>query len=190
MLDAWGRIGQRVACWSVIFAGLALGAAVGVSDASAQGLFEALFGRRVLQEPPPVVVISPGHLRGQQVRPRKPQAHSHRTAAPAKPEPYVAPEVMPGPLGRFLKDPTLKRGDVVATVDGLMVFRANSGSKHRAKDFVPLAKAAQFLPKKMRTDLARMDHVVRTGDALLSSSSQLAAAAPPIVAQDEKVAIR
>lgn len=193
MLDACGRASKRVARSTLLVAGLALGAMTGgVDAANAQGLFEALFGRRLLQETPPVVVISPGRwhdpARRQQVRQRK--GSGDRPKVAVKPTPYVAPEVMPGPLGRFLKDPTLRRGDVVATADGLMVFRGNGGATHRAKDFVPVGKAAQLLPKKVRTDLAQMDQVVRSGEVVAPDTAQVASASPPIVAQDEKVTVR
>ncbi len=193
MLDAWG--GRCVARSSLIVAGLAFGAIIGgAGAANAQGLFEALFGRRALEGAPPVVVISPGRwpdqARQQPVRSRQAlKGKAHLTIAPAKPKPYVAPEVMPGPLGRFLKDETLRRGDVVVTAAALMVFRGNGGSTHRAKDFVTVAKATPLLSKKVRIDLAQLE-VVRATGVILSDPAQLASSSPPIVAQDESVAVR
>ncbi len=195
MLDAWGRTCKRLARLLATVALLAIGVVVsGAGAAHAQGLFEALFGRRVFQEAPPVVVISPGHwpdqARREHYRHRKTsQAKAHRPAAPAKPAPYVAPEVMPGPLGRFLKDPTLRPGDVVITAGGPMIFRGSGGSTHRAKDFVTVAKAAPLLSKKVRTDLAQLE-VVRSTGVVLSEPAQIASAAAPIVAQDESVSVR
>ncbi len=190
MLDAWGR--RCVARSFLIVGGLAFGALVGgTGAANAQGLFEALFGRRVIEEARPVVVISPGRWPSESRRQKCPVARdfegkARRFVAPAKPKPCVAPEVVPGPLRRFLKDETLRRGDVVVTAAGLMVFQGNSGSTHRAKDFVSVAKAAPMLSKKVRTDLAQFEVVRSTGVTL----SDLASASPPIVAQDETVAVR
>lgn len=38
-------------------------------------------------------------------------------------------------------DPTLRAGDVVATNDGLKVFRGAGGTRHRATDFTPLRRS-------------------------------------------------
>jgi hypothetical protein len=47
-----------------------------------------------------------------------------------------------GPLGPFLKDPTLRAGDVVVTTKGFMVFRGEEGQSHRESDFVSIANAS------------------------------------------------
>jgi hypothetical protein len=51
----------------------------------------------------------------------------------------------------FLDDPTLRRGDVVVTSDGLMVFRGSRGLPHTFGDFDPVrspaAAAARHAPE-------------------------------------------
>lgn len=182
-----------------IVAGLILAPALaGSGSASAQGLFEALFGRGVFQPAPPAQAPSPFALPGYEGQPRlqyrRPPSYTPRrvTRAPraeanTKPAPYVAPPVMPGPLGRFLRDPTLRRGDVVATVDGLMVFRGSAGSRHSPKDFAPLSRGGALVSARARTELARLNHAVRPHDEELESSmlAEVAEKDPPIVAQDE-----
>jgi hypothetical protein len=54
-------------------------------------------------------------------------------------EPGVAP---PPRASGILEDPTLRRGDVVVTSDGLMVFRGGRGLPHSARDFDPVASPA------------------------------------------------
>lgn len=67
---------------------------------------------------------------------------------------YVAPTVAPGPLGRFLYDRTLRRGDVVTTPKGLMVFTGIGGAaKHSVRDFRPLRRASRFTGKKLAGQL-------------------------------------
>lgn len=84
--------------------------------------------------------------------------------APSGPKPYVAPPVAPGPLGRFVNDPSLRRGDVVATPNGLMVFQGRTGAaSHRASDFVPVANAPALGAR--RNDLLNLDRTVRATPA-------------------------
>lgn len=54
---------------------------------------------------------------------------------------YVPPKTGAGPLGPFLYDPSLRRGDVVVTAKGLMVFVGRGGAQHRAGDFRTYAVA-------------------------------------------------
>jgi hypothetical protein len=53
-----------------------------------------------------------------------------------------------GPLGPFLKDPTLRPGDVVVTTKGFMVFRGEEGQSHRESDFVTVANASGLVAKR------------------------------------------
>ena len=162
------------------------------NDAQAQGLFEALFGRSFVQ-PAPVQVLPSGWPNGaarQKQGLRNSGARSDPVSTSTKPAPYVAPEVMPGPLGQFLKDPPLKRGDVVVTPQGLMVFRGPSGSAHRAKDFVSVSKSGRLLGTRARSELAKIDQVVRSSAHGQSEASQVLASSAPIVAQDESVTVQ
>jgi hypothetical protein len=67
---------------------------------------------------------------------RKPAATVHEPAAAIDPH----GKENPGALSIFLRDFTLRRGDVVMTTSGLAVFEGD-GLDHKASDFVPLAKA-------------------------------------------------
>lgn len=132
------------------FALAAFAAGQSMATPASAGLLDFLFGRpqpqQVIIAPPPVAAPS---------RPRIVRDE------PSGPRPYVAPEVLPGPLGRFLRDPSLRRGDVVATPNGLMVFQGQGGSSnHRASDFVPVANA-NGLAGARRNDLINLDRTVR-----------------------------
>lgn len=172
---------------------------VASGPASAQSLFEALFGRASQPAPAPLYAPPaspyPEFGRGQRATPKRIVREPRRERAPrhvevsTKPRPYVAPEVLPGPLGRFLRDSSLRQGDIVATADGLMVFKGSSGSRHSARDFVPIAKAGSLVAGKSRAELAKLDGAARSGsrDAQISI---VAETSPPIVAQDEGRRIR
>jgi hypothetical protein len=51
------------------------------------------------------------------------------------------PGLAPGPTN-ILDDPTLRRGDVVVTSDGLMVFRGSRRFPYTADDFDPITSPA------------------------------------------------
>lgn len=160
--------------------------------AQAQGLFEALFGRSFVQ-PAPVQVMPTGWPNGaarQKHGLRNSRARMDPVRTSTKPAPYVAPEVMPGPLGQFLKDPTLKRGDVVVTPQGLMVFRGRGGSAHRDRDFVSVSKSGRLLATRARSELAQIDQAVRSSGHGRSEASQVLASSAPIVAQDESMTVQ
>ena len=164
----------------------------GPGSASAQGLFEALFGRGAFHHAPRVyapapVMLPPAERRS--VTPKRIRAPQRQHVEVTKPGPYIPPPVMSGPLGRFLRDPSLRAGDVVATADGLMVFRGSPGSGHKEKDFVPLSQAKRLVARAARTELARLDKAVRRGGRDVNVSF-VASNEPPIVAQDEGRAAR
>lgn len=192
MLEAFAQRSVRVARLTLFAVAFAVAAIPGANGAHAQGLFEALFGGSVFQSPRPPVHIMRGEWSDEAgwSQPLIRKSSRPRIEATTKPGPYVAPEVMPGPLGRFLKDPTLKRGDVVVTAQGLMVFRGNRISTHRAKDFVPVTKSGPLLAKRTRTELAKLDQAVRSAGAAQFEPTRLLAASAPIVAQDESVTAR
>ncbi len=170
----------------------------GSGSASAQGLFEALFGRSAFQPAPQIYAPAPlpGYGAPPRLAPRytpKRITREQRASreASAKPAPYVAPPVMPGPLGKFLRDPTLRRGDVVATADGLMIFRGSSASRHSPKDFVAVSQAGGLVASHSRTELAKLDRAVRSGDRSGQTIvAEVADKEAPIVAQDEGRRIR
>lgn len=131
-------------------AAVAVIAAQSFASPASAGLLDFLFGR---PQPRPVIVAHPPVA--------KPMRSRITLDEPRGPRPYVAPEVVPGPLGRFLRDPSLRRGDVVATPTGLMVFQGRSGSaSHNPSDFAPVA-AASSVRGARRNNLIDLDRTVR-----------------------------
>ncbi len=59
-------------------------------------------------------------------------------------------------------DATLRRGDLVMTPAGFVMFRGADGVRHRPSDFAALAKAS--LPAAMRADLQAMERVSLASD--------------------------
>ena len=216
MLNVRARIRARIKVACLTCAGFIVSAGPGMGPASAQGLFEALFGirssepmqvDRPRQSDPSTYSGAPRQQRPHQSQrnasrtkdaPHRraaktktdSQVHERRTARPAatevaRPAPPIAPQVMPGPLGRFLRDPTLQAGDVVATSDGLMVFRGSSKARHSERDFVPLSGGGALVAPKVRTELAQLNRAIDTSD-----EPAVATGSSPIVAQDEGNKIR
>ena len=164
---------------------------VAAPSAQAQSLFEVLFGRQSIFAPPPPL-YQPGLERRAPPLRRPPEhAITPRRIQPvdAKPEKYAPPEVMPGPLGQFLRDPTLRRGDVVATSKGLMVFLGQGGSRHSERDFVALSNAAGFTAGN-KANLVALERALKWVHTTQHVGERLAAddrvAAAPVVAQEEK----
>lgn len=207
------RTSQKTRLVAVSALALATLAPMG-APASAQGLFEALFGRRdQYYRPAPPVFHPPGYDPGYQPRyaarppasrraePRhrkstksvadadddaqKRDTRSLRYAEPSKPEPYVAPKVLPGPVGRFLLDPTLRRGDVVATAKGLMVYRGSGGERHKEKDFVALDDGGKKFVQGNKKTLLALDNVMKRSSPLIVHRTRVAANEDRIVAQDD-----
>ncbi len=134
------------------FAVGAFALAQGAATPASAGLLDFLFGR---PQPQPVMVAPPPPL----AKPSRPRVVRDE---PSGPRPYVAPEVVAGPLGRFLRDPSLRRGDVVATPDGLMVFQGTGGSSnHKPSDFVPVQNARTVAGAR-RNDLVSLDRTLRS----------------------------
>lgn len=124
------------------------------APASAANFFEKLFGvqQAPVAAPRPSVVLPPPVMPVQRVAPNirkeKPKAriaHVKPGETPARiARTSVRPEVLAGPLGPFLRDPTLRRGDVVVTTEGLKVFTGQGGGQHAQGDFLALAHAGRF----------------------------------------------
>ncbi len=130
------------------------------------GLLDFLFGRPQHQQPqqPQRTIYAPqaGVANGANSANGAKPARRVVRDAPRGPIPYVAPPVASGPLGRFVNDPSLRRGDVVATPDGLMVFQGRTGSSaHRSADFVHVANAGAVTGAR-RADLLNLDRTVRS----------------------------
>lgn len=126
------------------------------TGASAQGLLQILFGkpRPAYQQrtyaPPPSYhqrrARRPDYSQQRRSRPRRARAPRNVSVAkkPAGPKVYTPPPVLSGPYGRFRADPTLRKGDVLVTSNGLVVFVGKRGTKHSVKDFVPLSKGKRY----------------------------------------------
>lgn len=183
---------------------LALAALVSVGGvaiagpAQAQGLFDVLFGRREAYAPQPHFQqgadprYQPRYRQTSRAAPipeRKPERKRVVREEPSGPRTYTPPEVLAGPLGQFLADPTLRRGDVVATPIGLMVYRGDGGSRHKASDFVALSAGSKYVAGKS-TDLAALDRLLKMHNDKPVTTSRLASADAPIVAQDDTSATR
>jgi hypothetical protein len=122
------------------------------------GFFEALFGPRQ-QSIPVYAPASQLPLRlapAQKAQPRaltiRPSLSVVKASAPIRKVSIIAPvkvaavrpAVLAGPLGPFLLDPTLRRGDVVVTNEGLKVFTGPAKSQHGSSEFTALSHSAQF----------------------------------------------
>lgn len=177
---------------AVALPGLVLSASL-ASPAAAQGLFDSLFGglRRVLppSEPYPYPGEDMEDFRGRGGRPSPPGSvpipsldDLSRNRIATKPPPYVPPEVVAGPLGRFVRDPTLRRGDVVATASGLMVYRGAGGSWHDPRDFVPLSGGRDLVQGKA-SQLAAMDKAMKRDDSSGAAPAVTAPIGPEIRAE-------
>ena len=68
-------------------------------------------------------------------------------AQPHAPRAYIPSGIAQesGPLGPFLNDSTLRRGDIVVTPDGPMTFQGGDSFTRRAEDFAP---AGDVLPRR------------------------------------------
>lgn len=145
-------------------------------DAQAQGLFDLLFGAR--SQTAPTVRYAAREV-GPVVR-RAPPAEAQvaplndasarlvrRYVEPEKPGPHVPPPVLPGHLGRFLRDPTLRPGDVVATEKGLMVYRGPGGSQHSESQFVSVDTAKRLVGDKLPL-LVKMDRELKKPSSVVA----------------------
>jgi hypothetical protein len=80
-------------------------------------------------------------------RARRNAARVAPEAGKPRPAKGARPPVLAGPLGPFLLDPTLRRGDVVVTTAGLKVFTGGSfAGQHNAREFQALSQATRYVP--------------------------------------------
>lgn len=133
------------------------------------GFFEMLFGGGQAPAPaaPPAFdlpaprfrVVRPPQNRGfKPVRKAKPvilregAPGLQEAAQSGKPRPIrrikLSEKDANSPLGPFLNDPTLRRGDVVVTREGLKVFDGGFSSLHSASSFRPLPNARHLVADK------------------------------------------
>lgn len=138
-------------------------AAQSFATPASAGLLDFLFGgaQQQQQRPQRQIIHAPQSGPFNEPAVAKPTRRVVRDT-PRGPIPYVAPTVASGPLGRFLHDPSLRRGDVVATPNGLMVFQGKPGSTtHRTADFVAVDSTSAVTGAR-RADLISLDRTVRS----------------------------
>ncbi len=98
-----------------------------------------------------------------------------------------------GPAAAFMKDPTLRAGDIVVLKDGVKVFTGAPDKRHAAQDFESIGRSA-FVDRHTRTLLSAM--VMPVGAVPASEARRMAAHArkvlPATVApvQGETVSMR
>jgi hypothetical protein len=171
----------------VVPAGAGLLLAGAVVPASAANIFEALFGSTPVPATAPRTVY-PAQSSFRELTIRIPPVRSPaqvKKKAGKKPvttfavvnpvqgmginsafRPVIAkarPPVLPGPLGPFLMDSTLSRGDVVVTTAGLRIFAGGYSSRHSPSVFLPLSKAQSYAQGRMSL-LAAIEENNRRGE--------------------------
>jgi hypothetical protein len=127
--------------------------------ANAQNLLESLFGARTARAPVPVSTINADpnawDFLDRTKKNREATANAPRETRVSEPKSAgCAPKCNVGPMD-VMDDPTLRRGDIVVTRDGPMVFTGASRAKDRDRAFVPAAEYSG-LPKSVRQELAGM----------------------------------
>ena len=80
-----------------------------------------------------------------------------------------------GAMPRVMEDSTLRKGDIVMTTNGLVVYEGSKGGDAKPTDFVPLAKAPN-VSKETRESLTAME---RAGPAERQSGAHSGDLAPP-----------
>lgn len=117
-------------------------AALAGTPAQAANIFEEL-GKALFGRPQPrQMMVAPADPLHVTVKPRRKRAGRTPAVAAAevssKPPPPVV-KLDPALDGRwYLKDPTLRRGDIVVTTGGVLVYRGSKADLLRAGDFTAL----------------------------------------------------
>lgn len=122
--------------WVTRFGLVAALAVIAAPGAEAAGLFDelarAIFGGR------PRIYATPIYEYDEpRVRPAKPRAPEGAT----KPKPPVVKLDPSTDPDWYLKDPTLRRGDIVVTQNGVLVYQGRDSDDSRPADFVALGGA-------------------------------------------------
>lgn len=116
-------------------------------QAQAAGFFDdlarAVFGGG--RQAPPAMIGDPFEMTVQPKR-QKPRAAS---AKPAEPAVKLDPA---SDAFWYLRDPTLRKGDIVVTRTGIVVYDGRGGAEHRTGDFTALGETRR-LPKAQQQTL-------------------------------------
>ena len=178
---------------AVVAAGALLAMQGASAPAQAQGLFDFLFGGGAFYAPAPQYAhpadASQSRLDAERARIERARLREPRIIdEPRKPGPHTPPQELAGPLGKFLMDSTLRRGDVVATQNGLMVFRGSGAIPHRERDFAPVSTAQG----PHRATLLALDKTLRQEQPLFEATQVAVArpAAPAVLASASQAAVR
>lgn len=139
------------------------------ADDGLGGLFQRLFqpDPPVAMQPAPMPVVAAPSPRRLDVRRAAPALNTrHRSiryAALPKAEPLkiritdrqTPIDMKDGAAAAFLKDPTLRPGDIVVMNDGAKVFTGNPDKPHAARDFESIGRSA-FIDRHTRSQLSAM----------------------------------
>lgn len=104
--------------------------------AEAAGLFDDL--ARALFGGGPRLRASPIYEYDDEPRVRAPRARAPASEVSSKPKPPVVQLDPQADKQWYLKDPTLRRGDIVVTARGVLVYQGRDADASRAADFVAL----------------------------------------------------
>lgn len=107
------------------------------------------------------------------VRPRTRKTHSSAAAKPKRPEVKLDPATEPY---WYLRDPTLRRGDIVVARSGVLVFEGGRDDQHDVADFVSL-EHSRYVSRglKQRVAASAAGHVLndeRTNAVAMTSSGK------------------
>jgi hypothetical protein len=145
------------------FALLMLGLPAHAQNAE-NSLFDLLFApARPVPQVAPAPAVVPGYYVPRSIRRVARQRPKIRYAALPKAEPLQIKisdrqtplDLKAGPAAAFMKDETLRPGDIVVMKDGPKVFVGRPDDRHSARDFESVGRS-DFIDRRTRTQLAAM----------------------------------
>ena len=106
--------------------------------------------------PAPVVryVERPSYYAPEEQPRSRPRPVEHVSSKPAPPAVKLDPEAAPH---WYLKDPPLRKGDIVVTAQGPVVFQGRAGEQHRPSAFVSLDESRSLSRAERRIVAAATD---------------------------------
>lgn len=122
--------------WMMRLATVAALAFSAAPSAQAAGLFDDL--ARALFGGGPRLRASPIYEYDDEPRVRAPRARAPASEVSSKPKPPVVQLDPQADKQWYLKDPTLRRGDIVVTARGVLVYQGRDADAARPADFVAL----------------------------------------------------
>lgn len=162
--------------------GLVTATVLPATPASACNFLQGLFGA-CRSEPAPVAAPEPQQTLEAGLPPEKKAVRHAVAAMPRKQIPLAPPDgARVGSFAHFAADPTLRKGDVIVTTDGFLVYRGATGDRG-AQAFAPVD------PKQ--TDLANLENASRRAatadqsEPLTTATTALASAAVAKPAKDK-----